>query len=142
MLACDINVLVSAHNTADPRHEGFRDWLQSTMSGPTPVALATVVLSGFVRVITHPRVLSSPLAPDRAISIASRLREAPAAVPLEPGPRHWPLFEDLCRRTEARANTVPDAYLAALAIEHGCEWITADRGFARFLGLRWRHPLD
>jgi predicted nucleic acid-binding protein len=58
-----------------------------------------------------------------------------------PGPRHWKIFVDLCRATGARGNRVPDAYLAALAIESGSEWVTTDRDFARFEGLRWRYPL-
>ncbi|MGF1664550.1 MAG: type II toxin-antitoxin system VapC family toxin [Kineosporiaceae bacterium] len=142
MIACDVNVLVSAHHTSDTRHDGFRRWLEDAMSGPVPVALPSIALSGFVRVVTHPKVLLKPLSPDRALAVAAGLRRAPAAVELEPGPRHWALFDDLCRRVEARGNVVPDAYLAAPAVEHGCEWITADRGFARFPGLRWRHPLD
>jgi uncharacterized protein len=60
---------------------------------------------------------------------------------IRPGPRHWGLFARLCRENGAAGNLVPDAYLAALAIEAGCELITTDRDFARFDGLRWRHPL-
>jgi len=70
------------------------------------------------------------------------LADAPAVVAMEPGSRHWSLFAKLCRQVTARGNTVPDAYLAALAIEHDAEWYSADRGFARFPGLRHRHPLD
>ena len=58
------------------------------------------------------------------------------------GPRHWQIFADLCERTDAGGNRVDAAYLAALAIESGCEWITSDRDYGRFPGLRWRHPLD
>lgn len=61
---------------------------------------------------------------------------------LAPGTRHWSVFMDLCRRLNLRGNSIPDAYHAALALETGCEWITMDRGFARFPGLRWHHPLD
>jgi len=61
---------------------------------------------------------------------------------LAPGKRHWAIFTRLCRDVEAKGNLVPDAYLAALAIESGCEWVTTDRDFARSSGLRWRHPLD
>jgi predicted nucleic acid-binding protein len=63
-------------------------------------------------------------------------------VVLTPGDRHWQIFSDLCRTSHAKGNLVADAYHTALAIEHGCEWITADRDFARFKGLRWRHPLQ
>ena len=58
-----------------------------------------------------------------------------------PGPRHWRLFTDLCRVAGAKGAIVADAYLAALAIESGSDWITTDRDYARFPGLRWRHPL-
>lgn len=61
---------------------------------------------------------------------------------LHPSPDHWSLFVDLCTRTEARGNLVPDAWFAALAIESGCTWVTTDRDFARFPGLRWQHPLE
>jgi PIN domain len=61
---------------------------------------------------------------------------------LGPGASHWKIFVDLCRRSDARGNLVPDAFHAALAIELGCEWLTLDRGFARFPGLKWRHPSD
>jgi hypothetical protein len=62
-------------------------------------------------------------------------------VPITPAARHWDIFMRLCRETDARGNLVPDAWLAALAIEAGCEFITSDRDYARFQTLRWRHPL-
>ena len=64
------------------------------------------------------------------------------AVKLVPGDRHWSIFTDLIKRVGARGNTIPDAYLAALAIESGSEFVTSDRGFAQFPGLRWKHPLE
>jgi len=67
---------------------------------------------------------------------------APASVPVRPNSRHSPIVSDLCRRLGARADVVPDAYHAALAIEHSATWITTDRGFGRFPGLRWSTPLD
>lgn len=93
-------------------------------------------------IVTHPRILTAPLPPTQAMDITDRLMAAPSAVAMNPGRRHWSIFGELCRKVEVKGNTVPDAYLAALAIEHGCEWNTTDRGFARFPGLRWRHPLD
>lgn len=72
---------------------------------------------------------------------ADELRTLSNCVPIAPGPRHWSIFCHLCREAGAKGNLVPDAFLAALAIESGSEWITTDRGFSRFPGLRWRHPL-
>lgn len=142
MIACDVNVLVHAFNADDDQHEPYRHWLEAAAGGPEPFGLSTVVASGFVRVVTHPKVLEAPLAVAEALDLLAALRSAPAVVPLEPGPRHRALFDDLCRRTGARGNAVPDAFLAALAMEHGCTWVTADRGFARYPGLRVRHPLE
>ena len=73
-------------------------------------------------------------------SALEQLREQPSCVPIMPGPRHWPIFCDLCRQADVKGSHIWDAYLAAMAIEHGCEWITSDRDFARFPALRWRHP--
>ena len=104
--------------------------------------MSDLVLSGFVRVVTHPRVFVEPTPLVVALSFAELVRTAPASVKVSPGARHWELFRDLCEKTGARGNAVPDAYLAALAIELGATWISADRGFSRFSGLRWQHPLD
>ena len=70
------------------------------------------------------------------------MRAQPNTTVLAPGARHWQIFADLCRETGARGNLVAAAYLAALAIETGSEWITTDRDYRRFRGLRLRHPLD
>jgi hypothetical protein len=48
----------------------------------------------------------------------------------------------LCARADCRGNLIQDAYLAALALEHDAVFVTTDRDFARFPGLRWQHPLD
>ena len=72
---------------------------------------------------------------------AETIRCCPQCVNVEPGPRHWEIFTGLCKAAGVKGTLVPDAYFAALAIESGCEWITADRGYSRFPGLRWRHPL-
>jgi toxin-antitoxin system PIN domain toxin len=105
------------------------------------VGVSELVLSGFVRVVTHPRVFDPPDSVEAALAFANAVLSQPAAVPVVPGERHWGIFEGLCRLAGARGNLVPDAYLAALAIEAGAEFITTDRDFSRFPGLRWRHPL-
>jgi toxin-antitoxin system PIN domain toxin len=100
------------------------------------------VLSGFLRIVTHPRVFKRPTPTDRALAFCEVLRGLPNAVPLAPGARHWQIFTRLCAGTGVRGNLVPDAYLAALAIETGGEWVTTDGDFRRFHGLHVRHPLD
>ncbi len=104
--------------------------------------MSDIVLSGFVRVVTHPRVFAPPVPLAEALDFADALRAQPNAVGVSPGPRHWQIFERLCRDADARGNLVADPYLAALAIEPGSEWVTTDQDFARFQGLRWRHPLS
>ena len=99
-------------------------------------------MSGFVRVVTHPRVFVQPSPLRVALGFAQALRSQPRCVPVRPGERHWAIFRELCTNAGAKGNLVPDACHAALAIETGSEWITTDRGLGRFPGLRWRHPLD
>ena len=99
------------------------------------------MLSGFLRIVTHPRVFKQPTPLDQATAFCETLRALPNATLLTPGPRHWQIFVRLCAETGARGNLVPDAYLAALAIETGSEWITTDGDYRRFPGLRLRHPL-
>jgi len=124
-----------------PDHARYRRWLLGSVAAAEPLGLSELVLSGFVRVVTHPRVFAPPVPVAEALDFAETLRAQPNVVMLGPGPRHWEIFAGLCRQADARGNLVADAYLAALAIESGSEWITTDRDFSRFPGLRWRHPL-
>lgn len=142
MRLCDVNILVYAFRSDAPDHPGYRDWLLRSLDDPEPFGLSDLVLSGFVRIATHPRIFNPPTPVDNALKFVDMLRSAHNVVPVAPGARHWGIFVDLCRGCNAKGNLVPDAYLAALALENGCEWFTADRGFARFRKLRWRHPLD
>jgi toxin-antitoxin system PIN domain toxin len=141
MILLDVNVLVDAFRGDQPRHPTVRTWIDQLVEGDAAFAVPELVLSGFVRIVTHPRVFHEPDDVDDAFAFAERLRALPHAVMVGPGERHWSLFARLCRVTRATGNLVPDAYLAAMAIESGSELITADRGFARFPGLRWREPV-
>jgi len=140
MVLVDVNVLVYAHRRDAPGHREHLAWLRQVATGDEPFGLSELVLSGFLRVVTHPRIFSPPSRLADALRFVEELRARPNAVLVSPGDRHWGIFTDLCRRTEARGNLVPDASLAALAIESGSEWITTDRDYARFPGLRWRRP--
>lgn len=142
MILLDVNVLVYAMRADAPRHREYRQWLRARLSALEPVGVADLVLSGVLRVLTHPRVFVPPTPFPTALAFVQALRSAPNCTIIAPGARHWEIFSQLCQASDARGNLVADAFLAALAIEAGCEWITTDRDFARFPGLRWRHPLE
>jgi len=112
------------------------------MNGDEAFGVADLVLSSVLRIVTNPRVFDPPSTWEQAREFADAVRSAPSAVSVAPGPRLWQIFTELGDKSGVRGNLVPDAYLAALAIESGSEWITANRGFARYPGLRFRHPLD
>jgi toxin-antitoxin system PIN domain toxin len=137
-----VNVLVYAHREDTAHHDASRAWLEGILSGDEAYSMSDLVLSGFLRVVTHPKVFKRPSSIGDAVEFAEQVRDQPNCMHVEPGPRHWDIFVRLCRETGAKGNLVPDAYLAALAIESGCEWISTDRDFSRFKGLRWRVPFD
>jgi hypothetical protein len=91
--------------------------------------------------VTHPRIFAAPSPLSKALGFAEAVRESDAFLSVEPGQRHWTIFRRLCEEAGAKGNLVADAYLAAMAIESGGEWVTTDRDYSRFKGLRMRHPL-
>lgn len=141
MLLTDVNVLIYAHRSESPEHEAYARWLTSLATGEEPFGLSELVLSSVIRIVTNPRVFKSPTPIETALDFVNELRRRPNAVPLRPGSRHFGLFERLCQQANASGKLVADAYHAALAMEHGCEWVTTDADFGRFPGLRCRHPL-
>ncbi len=140
MILCDVNILVHAHRSDSKRHREIREWLEAVLGSEEAYAVSGLVLSGFLRVVTHPRIFDPPSRLDEALSFAADVLAPPNCVVVAPGPRHWEIFTALCRGANAKGNLIPDAFHAAMAIEHGCDWITLDRDFARFPGLRWRDP--
>jgi hypothetical protein len=142
MILMDVNVLVYAHREDTPDHSVFRTWLEDLINSPAAFGISDLVLSGFVRVVTHPRVFDPPSTLESALDFVEEIRSSPNCIVLAPGPRHWEIFADLCRAVGAKGNLVPDAYLAALALETGSTWVTTDRDYSRFPGLRRQHPLQ
>jgi hypothetical protein len=142
MRLVDVNVLVYAHRLDTPRHEDYAAWLHALLAGQEPYGISDLVLSGFLRVVTNPKVFKQPTPIETALGFTAVIRAQPNCVPIEPGRRYWDIFAGLCRSAGVKGNLVPDAYFAALALESGSEWITTDRDFSRFPGLRWRHPLE
>lgn len=141
MILPDVNVLVYAYRTDAVDHAGYRAWLEATINDDAAYGLSDLVLSGFLRVVTHSRIFERPSSLTNALKFVTQLRQQPNYVCVSPGEHHWEIFTRLSDAAGAKGSLVADAFHAALAIEHGCEWITTDRDFSRFPGLKWRHPL-
>lgn len=141
MLLPDVNVLIYAHRAESPEHERYAEWLTSVATGDEPFALSELVCSAFVRIVTNTKIWKVATSTEQALHFVEQLRARQNARALCHGPDSWKIFSRLCVASKARGKLVADAYHAALAIEHGCEFITADADFSRFPGLRCRHPL-
>ena len=135
----DVNVLICAHREDAPEHDRYAAWSRTLTASDEPFALSEVVLAGFLRIVTNPRIFNPPTPMETAVAFCQRLVNWPRGSLLAPSRRHWEIFVHLC--TGIKGPLVSDAYIAALTIEHGCQLITTDSGFARFPGLRWSHPL-
>ena len=140
MILPDVNVLIYAFRPDVPRHATCRRWLVDVVSGDARFGLSPMVLSAVVRITTNARVFRTPSPLDEAFGFCDDLLGQPHCQIVEPGERHWANFRRLCRETGTRGSRITDAWFAALALEWGCEWITCDRDFARFPGLKWSVP--
>jgi hypothetical protein len=138
----DVNVLVNAYREDADHHQPCRSAIDEAVAGPAAFGLTPIVLSGFLRVVTHRRVFRTPTPLVDAIEFIEALQSMPQAVIINPGPRHWDIFTELCQQARAAGNLIPDAYLAAIALESGCEFVSTDRDFARFSDLSWSDPLS
>jgi toxin-antitoxin system PIN domain toxin len=142
MILPDVNVLVYAHRPDSiHNHQEYAAWLSEVAVSPKAFGLSEAVLSGFVRVVTNQKIFKNPTPTAMALNFCAQLRTRPQARILKPGDGNWDLFQSLCEEMGVKGKLVADAWHAALAIEYDCEWITCDSDFARFPGLRWRHPL-
>src|SRR5215472_9527686 len=125
MLLLDTNALIYAHRRDAEGHEAYRDWLEALIDGPELYAVADHAVMGMIRVVMNPRIYPHPALLQEALAFADQYRNQPHAHVISPGPNFWSIFTTLCRQAGAIGNPIPDAYLAALAIEHGCEFVTA-----------------
>lgn len=134
----DVNVLIYAHRADDPAHHFYRNWVERLAAGPEPFALSLEVATAFVRIVTHPRYPNGPTPLPQALVVIDALRSAAGCRLLAAGDRHWDLFRRLCESTQVTGKRVGDARHAAIALEHGCTWVTRDADFSEFVtaGLR------
>jgi uncharacterized protein len=140
MILPDVNPLIYAFRADAPHHAVSRGWLTSVLSGDASFGMSPLALAAVVRITTNRAAFPDPSRLEEAFAFCDYLLSHPNCHVVTPGGRHWDIFRRLCLATNTRARRVSDAWFAALAIEWGCEWITFDRGFARFPGLQWSRP--
>ena len=141
MILVDANLLVYAHVGSLPQHARAREWLDERLNGVAPVGLPWQSLLSFLRLTTNPLVFERPLSMTNAWQqVKNWLDCDPVWIPA-PTEKHRQILEPLLAETGGRSNLVPDAHLAALALEHGLILCSTDGDFARFHSLRWENPL-
>ena len=141
MILLDANVLIYAFRQDTDSHAEYRGWLEEALAKESAVGISEMVLSTVVRITTHPKIFIKPSTLDEVFQFVDYIRSCTHVVRVIPGRAHWTIFHRLCREVQTKGNLVTDAYLAALAIEKGAEWITSDRDFSRFPDLKWRSPI-
>jgi uncharacterized protein len=137
----DANLLLYAVDETAPQHDRARPWLEAALNGTEQVGLPWPSLLAFLRIATHPRVSARPLSADRAWAIVDGWLQAPTVWVPGPTLRHAQVLGTLVEKYRITGNLVPDAHLAALALEHGVVLCSADTDFARFDEVRWLNPL-
>ena len=141
MILLDANILLYAHVSSFAQHQAAHDWLDQQFNGYDRVGLPWVSILAFLRLVTNPRVFEQPEPiGDAWRQVHAWLACETAWIP-EPTERHVDLLGDLLALPGVHSNLVPDAHLAALAMEHGLMLCSTDGDFARFRGLRWQNPL-
>lgn len=138
MVLPDVNVLIYAYRADVPLHAAARGWLAGVVAADALFGVSPLALSAVIRVTTNPRAFAIASAIEDAFGFCEDLLAQPHCQIVQPGERHWDIFQRLCIQTSTTGRRVSDAWFAALAIEWGCEWISFDRDFARFPGLNWR----
>ncbi len=141
MILTDVNLLLYAVDSTSPRHAVARDWLERRLSGSESFAFSWAVLTAFIRLSTRPAVFERPLTTAQAFDLVTGWLAQPPVVVLHPTETHHIALRELLEPLGTAGNLVPDAHLAALALEHGATIASSDRDFARFPSVRWADPL-
>lgn len=141
MIIPDVNMLVYAHNRTAIEHESAREWWEGLLNGEEQIGLAWIVVTGFLRLVTHPSTLNNPLRPASAIEIVVRWFELPHVSEVNPGSEHLKLLGRCLDAVGVCGNLVTDCHIAAIAMEYEAEVHSNDADFGRFPGLLWRNPL-
>jgi uncharacterized protein len=136
----DVNVLIYAFRADSARHSICKPWLDGIVLGDGQFGMSPLALSAVARITTNPRIFRQPSSIEEAFAFCDNLLGQPHCEQVRPGQRHWSIFKRICVEAGISGPRVSDAWFAALAIEHGCAWITFDRDYARFPDLEWREP--
>lgn len=142
MFLLDVNVLLAAHREDHPQHRSVRAWLDSILAAGTQFTVPLLGWASFLRLATSRRIFEVPTPRAEAFAFIDAVIAQPEHLLLAPGPRHLDLLRALCDEADALGDLVPDAVIAAVAVEHSCEVVTLDRDFARFTSVRHRRPPD
>ena len=141
MILVDANLLIYAWDTDAIHHKSALAWWDGELGSSARVGLPWEACLAYMRVVTNPRIFAKPQSVGRAwIQVEKWLANENVWTPT-PGEKHPEILGRLLRNLGGGAKLIPDAHLAALAIEHGLTLCSTDGDFARFAGLRWVNPL-
>jgi len=141
MILVDTNILLYAEDSLNPLHTEARQWWDTQLSGESPVCLCWSILTAFIRISTNRQIFIKPLTIEHALRRVRSWFDQPCVRLINPTESHWQIFQIMLNEGQAKANLVPDAHLAALAVEHGCLLCSTDSDFSRFPKLKWKNPL-
>lgn len=142
MYLLDVNVVLAVHRGDHPNHRTVRPWFDQMLAGDEAFTVPNIVWASFLRLATHRRIFEVPSPRSEVFAFIDATTAQPHHLPVAPGPRHLALLRQLCEEADASGDLIPDAVLAAIAVEHHCDVVTLDRDFARFNSVRHLRPGD
>jgi hypothetical protein len=137
----DLNILLYALNQDSPHHRQVRRWWEAAINSDEPIGIAWVVLLGFLRLATNPKLFPRPLSSEEAIAKVEEWLAHPNLRTIRESDEQWPILREMLIQTGTAGNLTTDAHLASLAVAHGAVLASCDADFARFAKLRWENPL-
>lgn len=140
MILIDTNVVLAAQRDDHPEHSVARPWFEHLVDGSEQFGIPTTVWGSYLRLTTNRRIFTVPTPLSDAFAFLDTTRARPHHVTCEPGPRHFELLARVCDNDDANGDLIPDAILAAIALENGASVASFDRDFARFDDIEWVRP--
>ena len=141
MIIPDTNLLIYAHNAKDPQYALAKDWWEGSLNRSIPIGLPWIVMGGFIRLMTHPRILENPMPIAKATGCVRSWLDRPSVIILEPGKKFPLIYFNFLENLGTGGNLTTDAHIAALAVEKQAEVHSCDTDFSRFPGLSWQNPI-